>query len=689
MASSVGTLLLLLGLAASPSMAYMLPPMVGSINDTYSSGSPSSPLITRTRQRVTRDTQDPTDFGWIRKWAAIGDSFTSGIGSGTQMGKLLSADWKCSRYSYAWPAIVNQALGPSVESGGYHFKACAGARTGGIVAQANELSSDLDVVMMTAGGNDLCLAGIIGECIFDAYEGEQACEDVLTKAQTNIDTILKPNIRLIFDALDAKINENGVLVHIGYAPYFNTANEDCADPAKQAWNYHLNPSHWFATSLRLTKARRQRFNTLVDNVNTAIREVVEEADDAGTHPYRLVYADWSHWPAEVDGQMCSPASDGKYPDPNQPNLHFIKPDTYSGPPPSRDYLRRDLDGSNGTDYEAAQRQAADDHAQMLYDSAIFRSPNPLAVARRELEARIGAVPAACPGDNTAKEVLGMGLPDSFLSNFHPNERGHETIAATALDNLIRARSKVLGIEDSCPMPEIDSLQCEGKATDRTQPRPHVGVARLVQSTQDFCRTFKIPPNTINWNVRQTFFQGTPEEHDLVIQLSDSLGSIDRSFCRESFDRLIHSCDGNDPGNPMNVKFGGRWQRGAYEFRIEPSWTWRRPLATRTDGICNSHQKGGYARYYMSGRGWATWDWGESKDGFLAQIKRCTGKLTNVHWKYCEWGECEGEMDWEMSFDTNIWVRKKCFDNLRVQGASAGYTHKYKHVYPVWGCSGSD
>lgn len=30
---------------------------------------------------------------------------------------------------------------------------------------------------------------------------------------------------------------------------------------------------------------------LVDNVNTAIREVVEEADDAGTHPYRLVYAD--------------------------------------------------------------------------------------------------------------------------------------------------------------------------------------------------------------------------------------------------------------------------------------------------------------------------------------------------------------------------------------------------------------
>lgn len=99
--ASVAKLLLLLGLAASPSMAYMLPPMASSINDTHYPGSPSSPLITRMRQRVTRDTDDPTDFGWIRKWAAIGDSFTSGIGSGTQMGKLLSADWKCSRYSYA------------------------------------------------------------------------------------------------------------------------------------------------------------------------------------------------------------------------------------------------------------------------------------------------------------------------------------------------------------------------------------------------------------------------------------------------------------------------------------------------------------------------------------------------------------------------------------------------------------
>lgn len=32
-------------------------------------------------------------------------------------------------------------------------------------------------------------------------------------------------------------------------------------------------------------------------------------------------------------------------------------------------------------------------------------------------------------DGTVSEILGMGLADSFLSNFHPSETGHETIAA--------------------------------------------------------------------------------------------------------------------------------------------------------------------------------------------------------------------------------------------------------------------
>ena len=97
-------LLLLLGLAVSSATAYVVPPTGGrhNMNDTHRT-SPSSPLSATgtTRQLVARDIDDPADFSWIKKWAAIGDSFTAGIGSGSQQGALLTQDWKCSRYSYA------------------------------------------------------------------------------------------------------------------------------------------------------------------------------------------------------------------------------------------------------------------------------------------------------------------------------------------------------------------------------------------------------------------------------------------------------------------------------------------------------------------------------------------------------------------------------------------------------------
>lgn len=117
----------------------------------------SNPLI------ATRANDDPSDFGWVKRWAAIGDSFTAGIGSGNKLGSLLTADWKCSRYSYSWVQIVNQALGPSVRS--FQYLACSGDRTPQIYDQVTKLEGELDLVMMTAGGNDLCLVCLILLCI--------------------------------------------------------------------------------------------------------------------------------------------------------------------------------------------------------------------------------------------------------------------------------------------------------------------------------------------------------------------------------------------------------------------------------------------------------------------------------------------------------------------------------------------
>jgi hypothetical protein len=45
-----------------------------------------------------RGDEDPTDFSWVKKLVAIGDSFTAGIGSGNHLGTVLhdKDSWDCS-----------------------------------------------------------------------------------------------------------------------------------------------------------------------------------------------------------------------------------------------------------------------------------------------------------------------------------------------------------------------------------------------------------------------------------------------------------------------------------------------------------------------------------------------------------------------------------------------------------------
>jgi len=98
---------------------------------------------------------DPLDFSWIATWAAVGDSFTAGIGSGNVYSSR-KEDQACSRYDYSYPSIMNQYFGSSVSN--FYYLACSGDTSVDIAAQIATLSSQsLDLAVMTAGGNDLCL----------------------------------------------------------------------------------------------------------------------------------------------------------------------------------------------------------------------------------------------------------------------------------------------------------------------------------------------------------------------------------------------------------------------------------------------------------------------------------------------------------------------------------------------------
>lgn len=151
---------------------------------------------------------------------------------------------------------------------------------------------------------------MITECVFRSFDGEQACDDVVTIAQNNLDKILKTNLEQLLDALNDKMADNGIVIFNSYAQFFNIENEDCS--TKQDWTL-LNLLG--QTPLTLTIDRRKSFNNLVVQINDVIKSVVDGAKDK-SYKYKIGFSNWDSWASQgVAGQFCDPSSSGEYPDP--------------------------------------------------------------------------------------------------------------------------------------------------------------------------------------------------------------------------------------------------------------------------------------------------------------------------------------------------------------------------------------
>ncbi|KAL8930236.1 MAG: hypothetical protein Q9208_000853 [Pyrenodesmia sp. 3 TL-2023] len=607
-----------------------------------------------------RDLTDPANFGWIKRWAAIGDSFTAGIGSG----KLYSQqkdDRKCSRYDLAYPALANNAFGPAVED--FQFAACSGDRSLQIYDQISAVQGNLDLVMMTAGGNDLCLAGIIRTCIFLPFQGEASCQSIIDKAQENIDTILKPNIKELLLSLNTKMNQDSIVVYNLYAQYFNTETDACEKD--QGWAF---PKLWFSPLL-LTIDRRNKFNTLVRNINQAIDEVVVDINDNGNVKYKIASADWDIWPREgVSGLYCVPESTGRYPDPAQPDLQFFKPDTFV----SKDYhdeLKKRITPEQEREIRRQMEESTDVH-----DSLLWKSANPPAEALHQLDRRAPA-PPGCPGDTGILSKFNLGLPDAFGKFFHPNELGHQTIASFAVQTVIDTRAKVLGIDNpSCTVSD------EFKCWQEDGRRGYANAARMNENYKDFCNKVQAPADTVGWKSNiPPYHPGTPDEHSFSVELTSAASQFDKNECLESFDRIVNGCDGNDPENPMGWKFGGRYVRGEYTYEVNvkrDNRPW--PPIKEPRGDCKGWYKVFYSDYKLHGAGWATWDKGE--ETLRPNIKGCLGLgITAWKFEYYDQPDKDGN-EWGLSVNLPIWVRSRCFKNDKVQAASGGSTD---------GCGGND
>ncbi|RAL14760.1 SGNH/GDSL hydrolase family protein [Aspergillus homomorphus CBS 101889] len=584
----------------------------------------------------------PTDFSWINKWAAVGDSYTAGIGSGALWTER-EEDRKCSRYDKSYPGLLHDVLGHQVKL--FQYKACSGDRTGQIFDQIKNLDSNLDLVVITAGGNDLCLADIIKACIFLPFQGEDKCQEVLDLAQHNIERVLMPNIRKIIYAMQPKLSYNGFIVWVLYGQFFNIENEDCA--TKQDWSFpRLDP---VAGGLSLTIDNRKKFNQLVVNINQAIRDVIYSISPRPWSSPYIRTADWDAFMRDgLHGQYCVPGSTGQYPDPSQPYLHFFKPDTtVSG---HRDLRKKDVDDlMHLANHDPLLGAKITSERHYLRD-VLLATPN-------------------CPADSGS---IGLGLPDRWGKYFHPNELGHKTIASFVLSEIVAQRAVILQAENPRCQANADLFQCW-----QQQGRQDYASADLMnENYKIYCREYRPPTGHYEKEYvdERWFNYQTPDTHWFRLTLRNG-AVFDKQQCLDSFDRVINSCDGNDPENPLNWKFGGRWVRGNYIYEVGVSNSFKRPwpVIKAVDGSCRGKYKFIFSDYTLRGKGWSTADFGQKC--IRPRMVGCLGKGISVFdWKYLNGAEEHDGMEWELSVRVPIATSSRCFKNNRIAFECGGFTH---------------
>jgi lysophospholipase L1-like esterase len=143
-------------------------------------------------------------------YVALGDSYSSGVGSGS----YTSSSGSCDRSTKAYSQLWTNANAPS----SFTFVACSGATTSDVLSsQISALSSSTTLVSITIGGNDVGFSGVMETCVLDSTA---SCVSAVTNAESEAQTQLPAKL----DAVYAKIKSlspNARVVVLDYPEFYD------------------------------------------------------------------------------------------------------------------------------------------------------------------------------------------------------------------------------------------------------------------------------------------------------------------------------------------------------------------------------------------------------------------------------------------------------------------------------------
>ncbi|KAF2824026.1 SGNH hydrolase [Ophiobolus disseminans] len=351
----------------------------------------------------------PAPFPWLRRFASIGDSYSAGIGSGDRL------DWSCSRYASSYPNILHTSLLGADASRTHQFLACSGATSAEILEkQIPALSDGLDLLTISAGGNDIGLSPILSNCVYQFYaSGEDACQTSMQEAKDRIanETQLYHDVTKLIEAARLKMNsEYGIIYYTGYATFFGTDDELCDNVTWAVWrNIERNKQY-------LKLSMRKELNDMVRSVNAIIRKAVL-ATGRGVR-----FVDFDPRIEAARGRYCE--ANIKEPNPNRPDLAFYEWDTVD-------------QGENRT---ALQNYTGDGVPRGSFEEEIAEEINKTlqehpAWSFDPEKGFVNRTKDSVTQEGIVGDTIHWLIPDSYKRVFHLRPGGHRVVARMVFEDL--------------------------------------------------------------------------------------------------------------------------------------------------------------------------------------------------------------------------------------------------------------
>ncbi|PKY04114.1 fibronectin type III domain protein [Aspergillus campestris IBT 28561] len=422
-----------------------------------------------TERLMARDTTefDQTDLSFIKRMAALGDSYSAGIGAGGRLGTIVGAldpsNWACSRYDHAYPYLVHtdDRLGDE-DARTFQFMSCSGAVISNVVNdQIPNISGDQQLILLSAGGNDVELSNILNQCIFQwavfnptqvnvaktaALENSQytwaktfdwesigrGCDGQLARTKQLIaaDAFSK--------SLDSVISAAKKKLGSDYAKFFaEDLSSACDSVSWSTWIY--KSYNMFQDTQKLTKDHRKIMNDLVDAVNSKIV---------------FKFVDYDPYVGKFKGRFCESGVDESTVESNtRTGLMFYELNTWD--PLGRNPWKRSQDNPLEGTFEGdmnilAQITLLMDPDAKLTDQALISGISADSLPTSDV---VPFSTAAVPD----VEIPNI-LPDGYGRVFHPQILLHGLIAERVIYEIVNKNEQDNGFPaipekltfDSCP-----------------------------------------------------------------------------------------------------------------------------------------------------------------------------------------------------------------------------------------------